>query len=103
MTQVNRSPDYTQQAKSQDLAAAVCMATGRLKAHSLAAACFPAEWRGVQLQNTAADRNCGLEYKKRGVWMNVNYVRVAYAISMAALIIGLLMIFNSSSRGQSLA
>jgi len=35
--------------------------------------------------------------------MNVNYVRVAYAISMAALIIGLLMIFNSSSRGQSLA
>ncbi|WP_033540994.1 hypothetical protein [Planococcus sp. CAU13] len=35
--------------------------------------------------------------------MNGIYVRAAYAISIIALIIGLLMIFNSSSRGQSLA
>lgn len=35
--------------------------------------------------------------------MNVNYLRAAYAISIAFLIIGLMMILNSSSRGQSLA
>ena len=35
--------------------------------------------------------------------MNSNYFRIAYAISMASLVIGLLMIFNSGSRGQSAA
>lgn len=35
--------------------------------------------------------------------MNVNYFRAAYAISTASLIIGLMMILNSSSRGHSLA
>ncbi|MFC3212536.1 hypothetical protein [Planomicrobium okeanokoites] len=35
--------------------------------------------------------------------MNKNYLTFAYAISGISIIIGLLMIFNSGSRGQSLA
>ncbi|MFD1031637.1 hypothetical protein [Metaplanococcus flavidus] len=35
--------------------------------------------------------------------MNKDYLRFTYAISTASLIIGLVMIFNSVSRGQSLA
>ncbi len=35
--------------------------------------------------------------------MNKNYLTFAYAISGISIVIGLLMIFNSGSRGQSLA
>lgn len=35
--------------------------------------------------------------------MNSNYFRVAYAISMISVVIGLVMIFTSGSRGQSVA
>ncbi|QHJ69854.1 hypothetical protein [Planococcus halotolerans] len=35
--------------------------------------------------------------------MNKNYLTFTYAISGVSIIVGLLMIFNSGSRGQSLA